>query len=99
MFGTLYDARQLRKAIEPAPGWAIVGSLAPRTIMGSKPTVKGNHGQRPERPGLSTGFVAVGPGIAPGTRIERMSLVDIAPTIARALKLDLPGAEGQVITK
>ena len=87
-------------AIEPAPGWAIVGSLAPRTIMGSKPTVKGNHGQLPTRPGLSTGFLMAGPGVPAGTLIEKMSLVDVAPTVAKALGLEMPGAEGrQLITK
>jgi predicted AlkP superfamily pyrophosphatase or phosphodiesterase len=87
-------------AIEPADGWAVAGALAPRMIEGSRPTVKGNHGQRPERPGLSTGFVAVGPSIPPGTVIDRMSLLDIAPTIARALGLDLPGVEGrELLTK
>ncbi|HLY75311.1 MAG TPA: ectonucleotide pyrophosphatase/phosphodiesterase [Planctomycetota bacterium] len=77
-------------AVEPGEGVAITERLGP-----SAPTVKGNHGQLPTRPGLETGFVAEGAGIQPGALIERMKLVDIAPAVAELLGLDLPGAEGR----
>jgi predicted AlkP superfamily pyrophosphatase or phosphodiesterase len=84
-------------AIEPAEGWAVAGALAARMIEGSRPTVTGNHGQLPDRPGLSTGFLAVGPGVAAGTVIERMSLLDVAPTIARILGLEMKGVDGTAV--
>jgi len=77
-------------ALEPTEGAAITERLGPST-----PTVKGNHGQLPTRPGLETGFIAEGAGIRPGARIDRMKLIDIAPAVAELLKLDLPGAEGR----
>ncbi|MBV8879031.1 MAG: alkaline phosphatase family protein [Planctomycetaceae bacterium] len=76
-------------ALEPADGVAITERLGP-----SVPTVKGNHGQLPTRPGLQTGFLAEGAGIRAGARIERMRVIDIAPTVAELLGLDLPEAEG-----
>jgi predicted AlkP superfamily pyrophosphatase or phosphodiesterase len=77
-------------ALEPAEGWAITERLGPST-----PTVKGNHGQLPTRPGLQTGLVAEGAGIRAGSVIDRMKLIDIAPAVAELLGLDLPGVEGR----
>ncbi|HZE98732.1 MAG TPA: ectonucleotide pyrophosphatase/phosphodiesterase [Planctomycetota bacterium] len=78
-------------SIEPADGWAVT-----ERIEAGLPTVKGNHGQLPTRPGLLTGFVAEGAGIQAGARIERMKLVDIAPAVALLLGLEMPGVEGTV---
>ncbi|MFN3486340.1 MAG: alkaline phosphatase family protein [Planctomycetota bacterium] len=83
-------------ALEPADGWAISGSLTGALVEGT-PSVKANHGQRPDRRELHTGFVAAGPGIRPGTVIERMRLIDIAPTVARWLGLEMEGVEGEAI--
>ena len=77
-------------ALEPAEGFAVTERLGLST-----PTVKGNHGQLPTRPGLQTGFIAEGAGIRPGAVIPRMKLVDIAPAVAELLQLDLPGTEGR----
>lgn len=81
-------------ALDPADGWAITERLGP-----SSPTVRGNHGQRPTRPGLETGFIAEGAGIRPGTVIARMKLVDIAPTVAALLGLEMAGVEGTPVTR
>ncbi len=78
-------------ALEPADGWAVTERLGP-----SQPTVKGNHGQLPTRPGLQTGLVAEGAGIAAGGKIERMKLIDIAPAVAKLLGLEMPDVEGRV---
>ena len=80
----------LAYALEPAEGFAVTERLGLST-----PTVKGNHGQLPTRPGLQTGFIAEGAGIRPGAVIPRMKLVDIAPAVAELLQLDLPGTEGR----
>lgn len=40
-------------------------------------------------------FVARGPGILPGRRATAMPLVDVGPTIAASLGVDLPEAEGR----
>jgi hypothetical protein len=62
------------------------------------PRRKGNHGPLPASdPQLLTGFVASGPGIAPGTRLGRIRLLDVAPTIASILGVPFPEAEGRPI--
>jgi predicted AlkP superfamily pyrophosphatase or phosphodiesterase len=85
-------------ALEPRGTWAFSGAFTERFVEG-RPTVKANHGQRPTRPGLATGFVAAGPGVKAGTSIARLRLVDVAPTIARELGLELRDVEGEPIPR
>jgi predicted AlkP superfamily pyrophosphatase or phosphodiesterase len=79
-------------ALDPADGWALTERLG-----ATLPTVKGNHGQLPTRPGLQTGFIAEGAGIRPGVTIGKMRLVDIAPTVAALLDLDMDGVDGRML--
>ena len=79
-------------ALDPADGVAFTERIGPST-----PTVKGNHGQLPTRPGLATGFIAEGAGIRAGATMTRMRLVDIAPTVAAMLDLDLDAVDGRIL--
>jgi predicted AlkP superfamily pyrophosphatase or phosphodiesterase len=79
-------------AIDPADGYAVTERIGP-----SSPTVSGNHGQLPTRPGLETGFIAEGAGIRKGISIPRMRLIDVAPTVAAMLNLDLDGVDGRML--
>ena len=90
-----YD-RDAALALDQRDDWAFSGALTEKFVEGV-PTVKGNHGQRPSRPGLATGFLAAGPGVKPGTSIPKMRLVDVAPTVAKALRLSMPEVEGAPI--
>ena len=80
-------------ALEPEKGWAFSGALAPALVHGL-PTVRGNHGQLPDRPELMTGLLAWGAGVRPGAVLEKARLIDVAPTIARILGLEMKGVEG-----
>jgi predicted AlkP superfamily phosphohydrolase/phosphomutase len=42
-------------------------------------------------------FVAVGPGIKPGTLERTVSIMDFAPTFAHLLDVDLPDVDGKPI--
>ena len=57
---------------------------------------RGEHGFNLDCPQARTLLWLRGPGIRPG-RIDRANLVDIAPTLARALGLSLPDAQGRVL--
>jgi len=58
----------------------------------------GFHGHRPELPSMHGLLVAAGPGIAPGTRLGRVSSLDVAPTVLALLGVDPPASmEGSVI--
>ena len=84
-------------ALEASPGWAI-GSSCDRDLV--EPAVGGlvgTHGFLPTRASMATGFVAAGAGVRRGVALERIRLVDIAPTAARLLGLTPPPLEGRVI--
>jgi predicted AlkP superfamily pyrophosphatase or phosphodiesterase len=57
------------------------------------PAYRGTHGQLPTDGRLDAGFVAAGPSFVPGARAGRLSHLDIAPTAAAILGVDLPAAE------
>ncbi|WP_165962956.1 alkaline phosphatase family protein [Occultella glacieicola] len=58
----------------------------------------GNHGHEPSHGGQPV-FIASGPDFAPGVHAGRRSILDEAPTFAAVLGLDLPAAEGTVVTE
>jgi predicted AlkP superfamily pyrophosphatase or phosphodiesterase len=53
---------------------------------------RGTHGHRPDDPRLHAGFVAAGPSIVAGGRIALLDQLDIAPTAAAILGIELPSA-------
>jgi predicted AlkP superfamily pyrophosphatase or phosphodiesterase len=87
-------------AIEAGPGFELSGSCsptAPRLEAGVRPDHRGMHGFLPSRPSMATGFVASGAGVRAGVALERIRLVDIAPTAARLLGVPAPPVEGRVL--
>jgi arylsulfatase A-like enzyme len=44
-------------------------------------------------------FIACGRDIRPGARADRIRNIDIAPTIAALLGIDLPSANGHVLSE
>jgi arylsulfatase A-like enzyme len=80
--------------IEASPGYSISGTCSGsmvRTASG------GTHGYLPSRPTMATGFIAAGAGIRQGVTLDRMRLIDVAPTVARLLSLPAPDVEGQAL--
>ena len=62
-------------------------------------TPSGTHGYLPDQPDMVAACVVHGPGIKPGTRLGKIRAIDIAPTIARILGIELPSAEGKPLEK
>ena len=79
-------------ALEAAEGFEIIGGYRGDYISPS--TLAGTHGYDPERPEMQASFLAYGPAVALG-KIERARLIDVAPTVARWLGLELNKAEGK----
>nr|WP_142107850.1 ectonucleotide pyrophosphatase/phosphodiesterase [Cytobacillus solani] len=57
------------------------------------------HGYSPEKQDYSTFFLASGKGILADEEVPFMRLIDIGPTLARLLGVDLGHTDGQVIEK
>ena len=60
-----------------------------------KPERRGTHGHDPLEPDLHAIFVAWGAGIKPDVKLGDIKNIDVAPTMARILEVNLPNAEGK----
>jgi len=69
-----------------------------KEIIGVRKTVGGTHGYLPEEPDLVAACVMWGPGVKAGAKLGKVSITDVAPTIAKILGVGLPTAEGRVLT-
>jgi predicted AlkP superfamily pyrophosphatase or phosphodiesterase len=59
------------------------------------PVLLAAHGHAPSLAKLNAAFLMAGPGVREGVTLDAVSMLDLAPTAARLLGVDLPGAEGQ----
>ena len=83
-------------ALCAAPGYALGGSTS-LPLMAPSRTYRGTHGHCPDEPAMLASFVASGAGIRPLGTIPVIRMVDIAPTIAALLGVELPEADGNPI--
>jgi predicted AlkP superfamily pyrophosphatase or phosphodiesterase len=81
--------------VEPFPGYVLDARLA-APFAQPHPRAAG-HGYRPDTPGMETGLIAWGAGIRGGWRLPLTNTIDVAPTIAMILGLELPDADGKPI--
>ncbi len=81
--------------LEAEPGYMFSGTLNGEYVRPA--SIKGNHGFLPDKPGLQTGFIASGRGIKKGVVLDTVRLVDVAPTVAELLGLQMPGTDGRVL--
>jgi arylsulfatase A-like enzyme len=81
-------------AIEAAPGLVVGGACRGALV---RPASGGQHGYLPSRPRMATGFIAAGAGVRAGVTLERVRLIDVAPTAARLLGIEAPPVEGRVL--
>ena len=81
--------------VEPEVGYVLDGRLAPPFAQPHSRAA--GHGYRPDTPGMETGFIAYGAGIRAGWVLPVTNTIDVAPTIAQILGLELPDADGKPI--
>ncbi|MBW3540827.1 MAG: ectonucleotide pyrophosphatase/phosphodiesterase [Planctomycetes bacterium] len=55
----------------------------------------GTHGYLPDQPDMLGTLVISGAGVDAGTKLGKVQSIDVAPTIARLLGVELPTAEGK----
>jgi len=63
--------------------------------MVSDSAIRGTHGYFPEHAEMHSTFLIDGPGIPVGKNLGEIDMRDIAPTIAKVLRVDLPSAQGK----
>src|SRR5690606_23346779 len=79
--------------IEPAEGYYVSGGVDGGAVLVGT-TRHGAHGFLPTTARMHTGLSASGAGIRPGVPLPLVRQIDIAPTIARLLGLEMPSADG-----
>ena len=83
--------------LDAAPAFQISARADGSTI--SSTSDRTAHGYLPSRAEMRATFIASGKGIKQGQRIEYGRLIDIAPTIARLLGLEMKTARGRVFSE
>jgi hypothetical protein len=78
--------------IEAEPGYGIGKAARGAAIQATDR--RGLGGYLPSREGSAVGFVAWGAGVRPRVRVPKLSQIDVAPTVAKMLGFELPGADG-----
>ena len=92
------DARMPELVLAAKDGYAFSGAVSGEAVVPT-PAPAGAHGYLNTDPAMDAVFVASGAGIRPGARLDRVRTIDIAPTAARLLGLDLPNVEGRVLSE
>lgn len=78
--------------IEPREGFYVGGSPAGQLI---EPQTGGVHGLPAHFPSMKASFILAGPGVRKGVVLEGSRMIDIAPTLALLLGLELPDPDGR----
>ena len=78
-------------ALEAVEGTVITGEYTGKLTEPSK--LGGTHGYFPDRPEMRSSLIFYGPSIA-AAHIENARMIDIGPTIAALLRIDIPHPQG-----
>jgi predicted AlkP superfamily pyrophosphatase or phosphodiesterase len=78
-------------------GYAFSGDASEPVVADAPATSLGAHGYVSSDPELRALFIAFGRGIKPGVVLDSMRTIDLAPTAARLLGLELKDVEGRVL--
>lgn len=80
-----------------AEGYAFRKEVTGEEVVVPAVNYGGTHGYPASDPELDGIFIAHGPNIKPGTVVDRVSNLDVAPTLARIMGLTLPEVDGRAI--
>jgi len=70
-----------------------------KTVIDAPEGSLGTHGYVSDDPDIQALFIASGRGIKPGTRLQSVNNVDIAPTAARLLGIEMQNVDGKPLTQ
>jgi predicted AlkP superfamily pyrophosphatase or phosphodiesterase len=90
------DPRQADLMVTAKEGYAFAGG-ADGDVMTALKGQRGAHGHLPSHPRMGALFVAWGAGVRRGVVLDEVKAVDVAPTAARLLGVEMPGVEGRAL--
>jgi arylsulfatase A-like enzyme len=80
------------------PEYAFAAATGDKTAIDAPEGSLGAHGYVSTDPDLQALFIASGRGIRPGTTLDTVNNVDVAPTAAKLLGLEMKNVDGRVLT-
>ena len=83
----------------PKDGYSFTGAIGEEVVVDAPPASLGAHGYIGTDPEMLSLFIASGRGIKPGVTLDVIDNVDVAPTAARLLSVDLGKVDGRVLTE
>lgn len=75
----------------------IIKKIQPHEVWELHGVTRSTHGYSPFKKDYTTVFIASGCGIKKGVVIDKMNLIDEAPTIAKILGLELKNVDGRIV--
>ena len=104
----IFNRRDIRKLrlrdsmdymLEAARGYYFTNTKRGKLIEPAEDNQKSSHGYLPTRQGYQPLLLAFGAGIKQGMSLTNVRMIDLAPTMANLLGLDMPGLEGRVLSE
>jgi len=83
--------------ITPKDGYSFTAAVGEDVVVDAPEGSLGAHGYPATDPDLSALFIASGAGITPGSKLDVIDNVDVAPTLAALLGLTLENVDGRVL--
>lgn len=91
------DRRMPDLIVSATEGYYFSNNVGGEDIITATETPKGAHGYSPAHPLMDATFIASGAGIKPGVVLDRVDNVDMSPTVARLLGLEMKNVDGKVL--
>jgi predicted AlkP superfamily pyrophosphatase or phosphodiesterase len=85
--------------LQAKDGYAFTGDSGEPTVVDAPVGALGAHGYVSSDPDLRALFIAFGRGVRTGSTIDTIDSVDVAPTAARLLGVELKDVQGRVLTE
>jgi predicted AlkP superfamily pyrophosphatase or phosphodiesterase len=80
-------------------GYAFAGAVGEKTLIDAPEGSRGAHGYVSDDPDLQALFIASGRGIKAGVTLPRVDNVDVAPTAAQLLGVEMSNTDGRVLSE
>jgi predicted AlkP superfamily pyrophosphatase or phosphodiesterase len=93
------DARMPDLILSPKEGYLFSSEVGGDAVIVTSDTPKGAHGYSPSNPLMDASFVISGAGVKKGVVLDKMANVDVAPTIAKLLGVEMKNVDGRVLTE
>lgn len=97
--GPKQDRRAPDLLMSAKDGYAFSEVTGGEDVIANSDVVRGTHGYDPNADDMRAIFVAAGAGIKKGVTLDQINNLDVAPTIARLLELDMKNVDGRVLTE